>query len=145
MKLKNRALKAIKLYFVLFTLISILLMILGLTLDADRQLSYSVFVSPLIYAAVGVLPVLIFDQEKELSMKGLVLRQVVVLGLLEAVYLYLAFSVETIPTEKHGVVIAIALGIAVVYALTYVVEYILESLESKEMNAYLSRYQSRQS
>lgn len=144
MKLKDRAQKAFKLYFILVTLITVLLMILGLVFDADRTFSYQVFASPLIYAALGVIPVMIFKQEKELSVKKLLLRRFFELILIEAIFIGLALSADTIPTERTGVVIAIALGIAVVYVLTFFVEYLFESAESKEMNELLYSYQSRQ-
>lgn len=144
MKLKNRAQKALKLYFILVTLISILLMILGLIFDADRTLTYQAFASPLIYAFLGVIPVFIFDRDKELSVKGLIIRRIAELVLLEAIFLFLAFSADTIPTEKKGVVLGIALGIAVIYSLTFLFEYIFETVESKEINEYLYNYQNRQ-
>lgn len=144
MTLKNRAKKALKLYFVLFTLISILLMILGLLFDADRPLGYQVFLSPLIYAALGVIPVLLFNQEKELSVKGLIIRRIIELVLIEAIYLVLAFSSDNIPTEKFGVIIGISVGVAIVYGITILIEYIFESVESKEMNEYLYSFQNRQ-
>lgn len=144
MKLKDRALKALKLYFVLVTFITILLLILGLSFDADRTFGYQAFASPLIYAALGVIPVFMFNQEKELSVKGFIARIIAELALIEAIFLRIAFSVETIPTERRGVVIGISLGIVVIYVLTFGVEYIFESIESNEMNKYLNNYQNRQ-
>lgn len=144
MKLKDRALKALKLYFVLVTFITILLMILGLAFDADRTFSYHAFASPLIYAALGVVPVFIFNPEKELSVKGLIARRIAELTLIEMIFMGIAFSVETIPTERRCVVIGISLGIVVIYVLTFWVEYIFESIESNEMNKYLNSYQNRQ-
>ena len=144
MKLKDRALKALKLYFVLVTLITILLLILGSVFDADRIFSYQAFASPLIYAALGVIPVFIFNQEKELSVKGLITKRIAELTLIEVIYLGIAFSADTIPTERKGVVIGISLGILVIYALTFLFEYIFESIESNEMNENLSSYQSKQ-
>lgn len=144
MKLKNKVQKAFKLYFVLVTLITVLLMILGLVFDADRTFGYQVFASPLIYAALGVIPVFIFDGERELTVKGLIIRRIAGLVIIEAVFMGIAFSADTIPTEKKGVVIGLALGIAVIYGLTFLVEYISESIESKEMNGYLYSYQNKQ-
>ena len=144
MKLKDRALKAFKLYFVLVTLITILLLILGLTFDADRTFSYQGFASPLIYASLGVIPVFIFNQEKELSVKWLIVRSISELTFIEVVYLGIAFWADTIPTEKSGVVIGISLGVVVIYTLTFGVEYIFETAESKKMNEYLNDYQNRQ-
>ena len=144
MKLKNKVQKAFRLYFILVTLITVLLMILGLLFDYDRTFGYQAFASPLIYAALGVVPIFVFNQERELSVKGLVVRRVAELVLIEAIYIGLAFSAGTIPTEKSGVVIGMAFGIAVVYVLTFLVEYIFESVESKEMNECLYSYQRRQ-
>lgn len=141
MKLKNTLQKAFRLYFVLVTLITILLMILGLTFDSDRTLSYQAYASPLIYGALGVIPVFIFDQEKEISVKKLILRRVIELVLIEAIFMIIAFGADSIPTEKIGVVIGIAAGIIVIYGLTILIEYLLETGESRELNEYLSNYQ----
>ena len=73
MKFWERLGEAFRLYFILVTLITILLMILGLTLDSDRTLGYEVFMSPLIYAAIGVVPCLFVNPAKEVSMKKLLL------------------------------------------------------------------------
>ena len=98
MNLKGRAEKALKLYFIEVTLITILLMILGLMFDSDRTFSYQAFASPLIYAAIGTLPVLLFDQDKELSVKKLILRNFAELAIIEAVILFIAFFADSIPT-----------------------------------------------
>lgn len=144
MKFKERARKAVKLYFVLVTLITILLMILGSAFDADRTFGYQAYASPLIYAALGVLPVFIFDREKELGVKGYIVQRIVEFVLIEAVFMAVAFSADTIPTEKMGVVIGIALGIAIIYGLTFVIEYVFESAESRKMNEDLCNYQRKQ-
>lgn len=144
MKMKNKALKAFKLYFILVTLITILLMILGLLFDSDRTFGYQAYASPLIYSAVGVIPVFISNQEKELSMRGLIIKRFFELLLIEAIYLGLAFSADSIPTERRAVVIGIAFGVALIYGLTFLVEYLFESVESKAMNEYLYSYQNKQ-
>ena len=141
MNLKGRAEKALKLYFIEVTLITILLMILGLMFDSDRTFSYQAFASPLIYAAIGTLPVLLFDQDKELSVKKLILRNFAELAIIEAVILFMAFFADSIPTEKREVVIGIAVGIAVVYVITCAFDYLFEMTESRNLNKALLRYQ----
>ncbi len=130
-------------YFILVTLITILLMVLGLSLDADRTFSYEAFASPLVYALLGVLPGFILPQEKELSVKVHMIKNAVEIVLVEAMILGVAFWSDTIPTEKYGVVIGIALGILVVYGLSSLIEYLFELNESKEMNEYLNSFQNR--
>ena len=142
MKIKDRLGEAFKMYFILVTLITVLLLILGLTLDNDRVLGYEAFLSPLIYAAIGVIPVF-FGSEKEISMRRLLIQRIVTLLFVEAVVMVLAFSAKSIPTERKGVVIGIAVGIAVVYVLSLVVEYVFELIQSREMNEALEMYQRR--
>lgn len=143
MKIKERLGEAFKMYFILVTLITVLLLILGLTLDNDRVLGYEAFLSPLIYAAIGVIPVFFFGSEKEISMRRLLIQRIVTLLFVEAVVMVLAFSAKSIPTERKGVVIGIAVGIAVVYVLSLVVEYVFELIQSREMNEALEMYQRR--
>lgn len=141
MKMKEKLYEAFKLYFILVTLISILLMILGLLLDSDRVLGYEVFLSPLIYAAIGIIPVFFFGSEKEISMKRLLLKNVLTLAFIEVVIMIIAFNAKNIPTERRSVVIGIAVGIAVVYIIAIAVEYIFELNESKFLNEALEKYQ----
>jgi hypothetical protein len=144
MNIKEKLGEAFRLYFILVTLISILLMILGLTFDNDRVLGYDVFISPLIYAAIGVIPIFFFKNDREISMKRLIVQRVITLLFIEAVILILAFSAKNIPTERKGVVIGIAVGVAIVYVLSLVVEYIFELTQSKELNEALEKYQTLQ-
>lgn len=141
MRIKERLGEAFKMYFILVTLITVLLLILGLTLDNDRVLGYEAFLSPLIYAAIGVIPVFFFGSEKEISMKRLLIQRIVTLLFVEVAVLVLAFSAKSIPTERKGVVIGIAVGIAVVYVLSLVVEYVFELIQSRELNEALEVYQ----
>ena len=53
----------------------------------------------------------------------------------------LAFSADSIPTEKNGVVIGIAVGIVVVFILSNIVEYIFELTQARAMNDSLEKYQ----
>ncbi|MBO4591402.1 MAG: DUF3021 family protein [Eubacterium sp.] len=142
MKFKERLGEAFRMYFILVTLISVLLMILGLTLDNDRVFGYEVFLSPLLYAAIGVIPVFFFGSDKEISMRRLLIQRIITLVFIEAVVLVMAFSVKSIPTERRGVVIGIAVGVEVVYVLSLVVEYIFELTQSRELNEALEEYQS---
>ncbi len=144
MNLKNKFVRAINLYFMLVTLITILMMALGMTFDEERTFSYSAYASPLIYAAIGVIPVFIQGNEKELSVKRLVLRRIIGLAIIEIIILFIAFSSENVPTEKRTVVAGIAIGIIVIYVLANVLEYLFEKREAKELNDILDGIRNRQ-
>jgi len=141
-RIKDKLLEAFRMYFILFTLISVLLMVLGLLFDRDRVLGYEVFISPLLYAAIGVIPVFFFREDKEISMKRLIIRRLISLVFIELTIMVLAFSASSIPTEKLSVVIGIAVGIAVVFVLSGIVEYVLELGEAQNLNKALAEYQN---
>ena len=144
MNLKNKFARAINLYFMLVTLITILMMALGMTFDAERTFSYSAYASPLVYAAIGVIPVFIQGKEKELSVKRLVLGRITGLAIIEIIILFIAFSSENVPTEKRAVVAGIAIGIIVIYVLANVLEYLFEKREARELNDILDSIRNRQ-
>ena len=143
MRMKEKLGEAFRLYFILVTLITVLLMVLGLLFDSDRTFGYEVFVSPLLYAAVGVIPVSFFNPDKEISMKKLLIRRIIQELSVEALILLIVFNAPNIPSERIEVVIGIAVGVLVVFILAIAVEYIFELTQAKEMNGYLEEYRNR--
>ena len=139
--IKERLGEAFRLYFILVTLITILLMVVGMLFDSDRTLSYEAYFSPLFYALIGVIPVFFFKSDKELSMKRLVIRNIIYVLIIEAAMLFIVFKAPNIPSDRIEVVISIAVGILIVYILSLVVEYIFELTQARELNAYLEEYQ----
>ena len=140
-KMKQKLGEAFRLYFILVTLITILLMVVGLIFDSGRTFSYEAFFSPLFYAFIGVIPVFFFQSDKELSMKQLIIRSIIQILLIEVAILLIVFKVPSIPSDRIEVVISIAVGILIVYILSLVIEYIFELTQAREMNAYLEEYQ----
>ena len=141
MKLKEKLGEAFRMYFILVTLITILLLILGTLFDGDRTFSYEVFLSPLIYAAIGVIPVFFFNDEKEVSLKGLLVQRIIQLLIIEAAMLGIAFLGKNIDTDRSEVVIGIAIGVVVVFALSLIVEYLFEASIAQKLNEDLERFQ----
>lgn len=139
--IKERLGEAFRLYFILVTLITILLLVVGMLFDSDRTLSYDAYFSPLFYAFIGVIPVFFFQSDKELSMKRLIIRNVLYVLIVEAAILLIVFKAPNIPSDRIEVVISIAVGVLVVFILSLIVEYIFELTQANEMNAYLEEYQ----
>ncbi len=140
MNVRTKIEQAVKLYFMLVTLITIMLMILGLAFDSERTFSYSVFASPLIYAAIGVLPVFLPTRKKELSVAGIIIRRIIELAIIETITFLLVLSSDNIPSDKKSVIIGIAVGIVVIYILAIATEYLYEKRKSNEMNVLLEDY-----
>ena len=143
-KRKELLIRMLRLYTLQVTLITALLIVLGKLLDSDRVFSYEAFLSPLIYALIGTIIALVTHTDRELSARGLFLREVISLLLIEAVVIFLALRVETIPTDRSWVLPGIALGILVIFLLSNLIMYLSDKKEAEKLSADLARYQQEQ-
>ena len=143
-KRKELLIRALRLYTLLVTLITVLMIVLGYLLDRDRVFSYDAFFSPLIYALIGTVAALVTRSEKELSVRNLIIRKVISLLLIEGAIIFLALNADTIPTEKSWVIPGLALGILAVFVLTHVILYFIDRKEAEKLNTDLARYQEKQ-
>ena len=143
-KRKELLIHALRVYTLLVTLSTILLIILGKLLDRDRVFSYEAFLSPLIYALIGTAATEVTRSDKELSIRDLIIRKVISLLLIEGAIIFLALNADTIPTEKSWVIPGLALGILAVFVLTHVILYFIDRKEAEKLNTDLARYQEKQ-
>ena len=143
-KWKEQFVRALRLYTLLVTLITVLIIILGNLLDRGRVFSYEAFLSPLIYALIGTVAAIITWSDKELSVRNLIIRKVISLLLIEGAIIFLALNADTIPTEKSWVIPGLALGILAVFVLTHVILYFIDRKEAEKLNTDLARYQEKQ-
>lgn len=143
-KWKDLLIRALRLYTLLVTLITILMIILGNLLDRDRIFSYDAFFSPLIYALIGTVAAMITHSDKELSVRDLIIRKVISLLIIEGAIVFIALNSDTIPTEKSWVLPGLALGVFAVFVLSHIIMYLIDRKEAEKLNADLSRYQEKQ-
>ena len=142
-KRKELLIHALRVYTLLVTLITILLIILGKLLDRDRVFSYEAFLSPLLYALIGTAATVVTRSDKELSIRDLIIRKVISLLLIECAIIFIALNADSIPTEKSWVIPGLALGIFVVFVLAHVILYFADRKEAEKLNADLARYQEK--
>ena len=143
-KWKEQLIRALRLYTLLVTLITIVIMILGRLLDRDRVLSYEAFLSPLLYALIGTAATVITRSDRELSIRSLIIRKAMSLLLIEGAIILIALKADTIPTEKSWVLPGLALGILAVFVLSHLILYLIDRKEAEKLNADLARYQEKQ-
>ena len=143
-KWKERIIYALRLYTLLVTLITVLMMFLGYLLDRGRAFSYDAFASPLLYALIGTAATVITRSDQEPGVRSLIIRKAISLLLIEGAIILIALNADTIPTEKGWVIPSLALGVFVVFILTHVILYFINRKEAEKLNADLSRYQERQ-
>ena len=143
-KRKEYLIRAFRLYTLLVTLITVLMIILGSLLDRDRVFSYDAFVSPLLYALIGTAATAVTWTEKELSIRKLIIRKAIALLLIEGAILFVALKSDTIPTEKNWVVPCLLAGVFAVYVLSHIILYFIDRREAEKISADLARYQENQ-
>ena len=143
-KWKELLIHALRLYTLLVTLITLLMMILGNLLDRGRVFSYDAFVSPLLYALIGTVATVITRSDREPGVRSLILRKAVSLLLIEGAVILIALNADTIPTDRSWVIPGLALGIFVIFILTHVILYLIDKKEAEKLNADLARFQEKQ-
>lgn len=80
---KDFAIKLLNMFFIVTTLITIVMGVMGLIWERDRLLTYEVMFSPVIIGFISVLPSIVMYSKKELTLRQLVIRKVLHLFLLE--------------------------------------------------------------
>ena len=143
-KWKELCIRTLRLYTLLVTLITVLMIILGNLLDRDRVFGYDAFFSPLLYALIGTVATVITRSDREPSVRSLIIRKAVSLLLIEGALILIALNSDTIPTEKGWVVPVLALGILAVFVLSHLILYLIDKKEAGKLNADLSRFQEKQ-
>ena len=143
-KRKEYLIRAFRLYTLLVTLITVLMIILGSLLDRDRVFSYDAFISPLLYALIGTAATAVTWTEKELSIRKLIIRKAIALLLIEGAILFVALKSDTIPTEKNWVVPCLLAGVFAVYVLSHIILYFIDRREAEKISADIARYQENQ-
>ena len=138
---KGMLIRAVRLYTLLVTLITVLLIVLGKLLDRDRVFGYEAFVSPLLYALIGTVAALVTRTDRELSVRSLILRKIISLLLIEGTIVLIALNADSIPTEQPWVLPGIVLGILAVYLLANVLMYLSDKREAEKLTEDLARYQ----
>lgn len=80
---KELAIKLLNMFFIVTTLITIVMGVMGLIWERDRLLTYEVMFSPVIIGFISVLPSIVMYSKKELTLRQIVIRKVLHLFLLE--------------------------------------------------------------
>ncbi|HAB60792.1 MAG TPA: hypothetical protein DCE48_08830 [Lachnospiraceae bacterium] len=80
---KELAINLLNMFFIITTLITIVMGVMGLIWERDRLLTYEVMFSPVIIGFISVLPSIVMYSKKELTLRQIVIRKVLHLFLLE--------------------------------------------------------------
>ena len=143
MELKKFLVNKLILFFTLSTLITVAVSLIGSAFDSEAQLGYKTMLLPLEYASLCMLPTFVTWSRRELSPKALLFRKGLMLVLIEAVMLVIAFTSEVIDTDRTEVVLVIMGSVLVIFVLTNLFLWLKDSAEAKKLNAELEKYQKQ--
>ena len=129
------------LFFTLSTLITIAVSLTGSAFDPGARFGYGALLAPIEYAGLCLLPTFVTWSRRELSPKQMLVRKALMLVLLEAVILFLAFRSPAIDTGDAKVVLTLAGSVLVIFVLVHFFTWLRESAEAKKMNRALAQFQ----
>ncbi len=142
MELKKFLVNKLILFFLLSALITLAVSLIGSAFDGEARLGYGDMLTPMGYAALCLLPSLVTYSRHELSPKQILLRKALMLVLLEAAILLIAFTSEVIDTGRIEVVLVIAVSVLVIFVLANLFLWLKDSAEAKTLNKELAAYQA---
>ena len=130
-------------FFIIVTLINVVMFVLGMIYQPDARFGYDAFLSPIIYAACSMLPVLLTYSKKELSVKQMFFRQVLNLLAVEGIMLGIGLVGSAELASHPALVASFALSVFVIYVLVMIISWVLDLGQAKQMNIDLENYKSR--
>ena len=145
MEFKRFLVNKLILFFMLSTMITVAVSLIGSEFDGDASLSYDTMITPVKYAALCLLPTFVTWSRHELSLREMLLRKALVLVLLEAVILLIAFTSPVIDTENGWVVLTLVGSVLVIFLLVNLFTWVRESAEAKRMTLDLEEFHARNS
>ena len=141
MEFKRFLVNKLVLFFMLSTLITVAVSLIGSACDRDALFGYGALLTPMKYAALCMLPTLVTWSRNELLPKQVLFRKALLLLLLEAVILTIAFTSPVIDTGNMSVVLLIAGSVLIIFVLVNLFLWLRDSVEAKSMNHDLAKFQ----
>ena len=141
MEFKRFLVNKLTLFFMLSALITVAVSLIGSAFDGEALFGYRTMLMPIKYAALCMLPTFVTYSKRELSPKALLLRKTLMLVLLEAVMLFIAFTSNSIDTDRIEVVFVITGSVFVIFVLVHLFLWLKDSAEAKKLNRDLAKFQ----
>lgn len=137
---KEMATEILMSYFIVVTLINIVMAVLGLLLEKDRMFGYEAFFFPLIYGFLGSLPSLISYSKKELSITQMGIRKVLQYIILEVVIL--SFLILN-GVNNRIIIVCVGLSVFMVAGFAELFLWFFNYEKAKKLNQLLKSYQEK--
>lgn len=128
-------------FFIIVTLINVAVFVLGSIFKPDQQFGYEIFLMPLIYGVLGMIPVVIMYSKKELSVKELCIRKVFQLISICLIMYITVYGIDNIKNESILQTCLFGLSIVIIYTAANVITAIINANDARKLNDLLKKYQ----
>lgn len=129
-------------FFVSVACICAAMAFIGLSYESDARFGYEAFFSPLLFGAAASLPLLVKYSKKELSLKQMLIRNIIHFVLLEVLLLSLLFAAGLITDASMAV--SLGFSIFVIDITVYLVLWINDTRTARAFNNALQEMQKQQ-
>ena len=130
-------------YFVLVTLINVVIFVSGSIAQPDARFGYSVFLMPLIYAFAGLLPQAVMYSRRELSIKEVLIRKFIQLLLIELLVNGIILGENALKPEYTDFLKTISVCVVLVYVFANIISWIMDSASARMLMRELAEFQKR--
>ena len=127
--------------FIIVTLVNIAIFICGIVLAPDEKLGYTAFIVPVIDGLLGVIPGLVMYSKRELTVRQMIVRDIIQLLSIELIILVFTFGFSGFSNVDVSKFLAIVLSVAFVYVGVVVIMYLLDFRTAKKMTDDLKAFQ----
>ena len=131
----------IRTFFLVVTLINVVMLILGTQFAPDMRFGYDAFATPLIYGAAGTLPNIVMYSRRELKVKELMIRKIAQVILIEVIVLFVAFYGQSDFWKESKIIFSVAVSILIIYVIGCLIDWIQNSVTARQMTVDLMRFQ----
>lgn len=139
-KLKNM----LSSFFISVTLINIAMLVLGRILRPDQQFGYEVFMYPLIYGLIGMIPALIVRDGKEFTVRQTLIREAIQMVLTVVLLVAFIFGGNPIAEDTVITAVCVAVSVVIIYISVLVIGWFLDKKTADQMTQDLIRFQEKQ-
>lgn len=133
----------IRMFFVLVTLINIVMCIVGKMFQPDVTFGYYVFILPVIYAAAGVIPMLVMYSDHELTIKEVIVRKIIQFLLIEMILVLIIFGNDFFLPEYRELLYAVMLCVFIVFVFANIISWEMNRIAAKRMTEKLISLQMK--
>ena len=131
----------VRTYFMIVTVITVVMLVIGQAVMPEQTFGYSAFAAPLVYALVGTVPNLVLYSRRELKVRELFFRKVLQLVLIEAGVLFVALYGSNKNWLDSRTILILAVSVFGVFAAGTLIAWIGELISAKTLTKELLEFQ----